>query len=142
MPRRQPADYRWNFGGLEVGSAATTTRRSRVRTGSSIPPLWTGSGGTFHRAGACCLGSASLLIRREPWQLGLTPVFCSVATRTPTLVVERVSRANGRVDVALKQIAGASISRVQALTDPSSSYRIEAGGAVAVVRGTTFALIG
>jgi len=58
------------------------------------------------------------------------------------LVVDRVSRQGTRVDISLKQVLGVTLNRVQALTDPGSSYQIEAGGATAVVRGTTFALIG
>ena len=51
------------------------------------------------------------------------------------LVVERVGRQGERIDIALKQVAGAALSRVQSFTDPGSSYRIEAGGTVALVRG-------
>ncbi|MDP8923005.1 MAG: FecR family protein [Chloroflexota bacterium] len=58
------------------------------------------------------------------------------------LVVDRVSRQGERVDVSLKQVFGATLHRVQTFTDPTSVYRIEAGGAVAVVRGTTFSLLG
>src|SRR5919107_1439750 len=58
------------------------------------------------------------------------------------LVVERVVQEGARVDVSLKQVLGVTVNRVQTLADPSSSYRIGAGGATAVVRGTTFALIG
>jgi len=59
-----------------------------------------------------------------------------------TLVVERVVRQGERVDVSLKQVFGMTLSRVQSLSDPGSAYRIGAGGAVAVVRGTTFLLLG
>ncbi|MCC6178984.1 MAG: FecR domain-containing protein [Chloroflexi bacterium] len=58
------------------------------------------------------------------------------------LVVERVSRAGGRIDISLRQVFGASLHRVQTLTDAGSSYRVEVGGAVAVVRGTTFLIYG
>jgi hypothetical protein len=58
------------------------------------------------------------------------------------LVVERVTRQGERIDVSLRQVLGATVSRVQSLGDPGSAYRIEAGGAVALVRGTTFAVIG
>lgn len=59
-----------------------------------------------------------------------------------SLVVERVSHGNGRVDISLRQVFGASLHRVQSLTDPSASYRVDVGGAVAVVRGTTFLVYG
>jgi hypothetical protein len=58
------------------------------------------------------------------------------------IAIEQVNRQGDRIDVSLRQIAGATINRVQTLTDSGSTYRIEAGGAVAVVRGTTFAVIG
>jgi hypothetical protein len=58
------------------------------------------------------------------------------------LAVERVSRDGSKVDISLKQILGSTLNRVQTLSDPGSSYRIDAGGATAVVRGTTFLLIG
>src|SRR5215210_1086129 len=58
------------------------------------------------------------------------------------LVVDTVTRNGNRIDVSLRQVLGVTVNRVQTLTDPGSSYRIDAGGAVAVVRGTTFALIG
>lgn len=58
------------------------------------------------------------------------------------LVVDRISRDGDRIDVSLRQAFGASLHRVQALTDSGSSYRVEAGGAVAVVRGTSFLLYG
>src|SRR5215216_517476 len=57
------------------------------------------------------------------------------------LVVEAVTRAGDRVNVSLKQVAGVTLNRVQSLA-AGSSYQIDAGGAVAVVRGTTFALAG
>jgi hypothetical protein len=59
-----------------------------------------------------------------------------------TLAVEQVARDGGRIDVALRQVFGVSLHRVQALADPASSYRVEVGGAVAVVRGTDFLLYG
>jgi hypothetical protein len=58
------------------------------------------------------------------------------------LVVERVSGRDGTVDVSLKQVFGATLNRIQTFTDPRSVYRIEAGGAVAVVRGTEFLIYG
>jgi hypothetical protein len=58
------------------------------------------------------------------------------------LAVERVSLNGAKVDISLKQVLGSTLNRVQSLTDPTSSYRIDAGGATAVVRGTTFLLIG
>ena len=58
------------------------------------------------------------------------------------LAVNEISRQGDRIDISLRQVLGASISRVQTLTESGSSYRIEAGGAVALVRGTEFALIG
>ena len=58
------------------------------------------------------------------------------------LVVERVSRDGAKIDISLKQVLGSTLNRVQSLSDPNSSYRIDAGGATSLVRGTTFLLIG
>jgi hypothetical protein len=58
------------------------------------------------------------------------------------LVVERVSRDGERVDVALRHVLGASLHRVQTLSDPGSAYRVDVGGAVALVRGTEFLVYG
>ncbi len=59
-----------------------------------------------------------------------------------TLVVERVSNEGGRLDISLQQVAGASLHRVHSLADPGSSYRVDVGGAVAVVRGTELLVYG
>jgi hypothetical protein len=59
-----------------------------------------------------------------------------------TLVVERVSRECDKIDISLKQVFGAALHRVQSLSDPQSSYRVDVGGAVAVVRGTQFLAYG
>ncbi len=56
------------------------------------------------------------------------------------LIVERVSRQGDRVEVSLRQVFGVTINRVAALANPGSSYRIDAGGAVAMVRGTQFVI--
>jgi hypothetical protein len=58
------------------------------------------------------------------------------------LVVERISRDGDRIDVSLRQAFGQSLHRVEALSNPGSSYRVDVGGAVAVVRGTTFLVYG
>ena len=58
------------------------------------------------------------------------------------LVVEQVSRQGDRIDVSLRQVLGATVNRVQTVTGSGSTYRVDAGGAVALVRGTTFAVIG
>jgi hypothetical protein len=50
------------------------------------------------------------------------------------LIVERVSRDGERVDVSLRQVFGIAINRVAVLADSGWSYRIEAGGSVAVGR--------
>src|SRR5687767_9779338 len=59
-----------------------------------------------------------------------------------TLVIERAARDGSRIEISLRQVFGVSLHRVQALTDPGSSYRVDVGGAVAVVRGTDFLVYG
>lgn len=58
------------------------------------------------------------------------------------LVVERLSKDGDKIDISLRQVLGASVNRVQTLAGSGSTYQIQAGGAVALVRGTTFALVG
>ncbi len=59
-----------------------------------------------------------------------------------TLVVERVRGDDGRIDVSLRQVFGASLHRVHSLTSSGDRYQVDVGGAVAVVRGTEFLLYG
>ncbi|MFN8523366.1 MAG: hypothetical protein U0821_09720 [Chloroflexota bacterium] len=58
------------------------------------------------------------------------------------LVVDEISNRDGVINVSLKQSFGATLNRVSALTDPRSVYRVDAGGAVALVRGTQFLIVG
>ena len=58
------------------------------------------------------------------------------------LVVDQLSRTGDKIDVSLKQVLGATVNRVQTVAGSGSTYQIQAGGAVALVRGTTFAMIG
>src|SRR4051812_20541312 len=41
------------------------------------------------------------------------------------LQVERVSRDGAKIDISLKQVLGSTLNRVQTLSDPGSSYRID-----------------
>ena len=59
-----------------------------------------------------------------------------------TIAVEEVSKQGDRIDISLRQTIGTTVNRVQTLTGSGSTYRIDAGGAVALVRGTTFVVIG
>jgi hypothetical protein len=52
------------------------------------------------------------------------------------LGVEGISKQGDRIDVSLKQVLGTAVSRVHTLADNGSSYAIDVGGAVAVVRGS------
>ena len=58
------------------------------------------------------------------------------------LVVDQLSKDGDKINVSLRQVLGATVNRVQTLAGSGSSYQIQAGGAVALVRGTTFALVG
>src|SRR5215212_2199840 len=58
------------------------------------------------------------------------------------LVVQSISRPGDRVDVTLRQVAGTSISRVHSFIDAGGGYRVEAGGAVALVRGSELGVLG
>lgn len=58
------------------------------------------------------------------------------------MAIDQIERSGDRVNVSLRQVFGASVHRVQTVTGSDSTYRVEAGGAVALVRGTTFAIVG
>jgi len=58
------------------------------------------------------------------------------------LVVERVSRQGERIDVSLRQVFGISVSHMQTFADSGSAYRVDSGGAVALVRGSQLAVYG
>ena len=58
------------------------------------------------------------------------------------LVVQSVSRPGDRVDITLRQVAGTSLSRVHTLIDAGGGYRVEAGGTVALVRGSELGALG
>ena len=58
------------------------------------------------------------------------------------LIVDQLSKDGDKINVSLRQVLGATVNRVQTLAGSGSSYQIQAGGAVALVRGTTFALVG
>jgi hypothetical protein len=58
------------------------------------------------------------------------------------LVVDQLSRNGDQISVSLRQVLGSTINRVQSIAGTGNSYQIQAGGAVALVRGTTFALVG
>ena len=55
-----------------------------------------------------------------------------------TVEIRELDREGSRTTIRLVSVLGTTVSRVVALTDPNSTYRIEAGGSVAVVRGTVF----
>ena len=52
------------------------------------------------------------------------------------LLVQDVSRSGDKVEISLKQVFGMAVSRVQKFSDPGSAYRIEVGGAIALIRGS------
>ncbi|MFN8522600.1 MAG: Calx-beta domain-containing protein [Chloroflexota bacterium] len=56
-----------------------------------------------------------------------------------TIAIKQASGLGGRrVDITIENVLGNTVNRVASLADPSSSYRVESGGTVAVVRGTSF----
>lgn len=59
-----------------------------------------------------------------------------------TLEVQQVTQQGTHIEVSLKQVFGMTISRIQTFADPGSAYRIEAGGAVALIRGSETTVAG
>jgi hypothetical protein len=58
------------------------------------------------------------------------------------LVVDGIEKNGDKINISLRQVLGTSLHRVQTIGGSDSLYRVEAGGAVALVRGTTFAVFG
>jgi hypothetical protein len=58
------------------------------------------------------------------------------------LVVQSVSRPGDRVDVTVREVSGTSVSRVHSFIDAGGGYRVEAGGVVALVRGSELGVLG
>ena len=78
------------------------------------------------------VGRVDHLLRRSEIELGAETI----------LVVQSVSRPGDRLDISLRQVAGAPHSRVQTIVDAGGGYRVEAGGAVALVRGSELGVLG
>jgi hypothetical protein len=58
------------------------------------------------------------------------------------LVIQQINKQGETIDISLQQVLGATLSRVQQLADTGSRVRIDAGGAVALVRGTELLVSG
>ncbi|MFN8523892.1 MAG: Calx-beta domain-containing protein [Chloroflexota bacterium] len=59
-------------------------------------------------------------------------------SETTVVLKEIGGGSNRRVNIGIENVLGSTVNRVAALTDPASSYRVEGGGTIALVRGTTF----
>ena len=59
-----------------------------------------------------------------------------------TLILEEARQDGTRIEVSLRQVFGVSLHRVQTLVDTGASYRVDVGGAVAIVGGTDFLVYG
>lgn len=55
-----------------------------------------------------------------------------------TIIVRDLQRSGSQTTITLESVIGATVHRVTSLADPGSSYRVETGGSVALVRGTVF----
>jgi hypothetical protein len=55
-----------------------------------------------------------------------------------TVIIRELGRDGRGTTIAIQSVVGSTVNRVVSLTDIGSSYRVEAGGTVALVRGTVF----
>jgi hypothetical protein len=55
-----------------------------------------------------------------------------------TVILHDLNREDERTTISIESAIGTTVSRVVTLTAPGSSYWVEAGGSVALVRGTVF----
>ena len=53
------------------------------------------------------------------------------------LIIQEMASQGGRTTIAVQSVFGATLHRVVTLTDPNSTYRVEAGGTVASSVGPT-----
>lgn len=56
-----------------------------------------------------------------------------------TIVLDDLGQSGTRTTISIVSVLGTTLHRVVPLTDASSTYRVESGGTVALVRGTVFA---
>jgi hypothetical protein len=56
-----------------------------------------------------------------------------------TIIIREAAREGQVTTITVQSVVGTTLNRVVALSNPGSSYRLEAGGTVALVRGTVFA---
>src|SRR5688572_31038573 len=62
--------------------------------------------------------------------------------RDTILIIGVISRQDNSVNVVLGQASGATVSRIEKLTEPGSLYAVVMGGAIAVISQGTLALRG
>ena len=55
-----------------------------------------------------------------------------------TIIIRDLAQEGQRTTVSIQSVVGTIVNRVVTLTDAGGSYRVEAGGTVALVRGTAF----
>lgn len=55
-----------------------------------------------------------------------------------TVIIRDLAREGSATTIGIQSVVGTTVHRVVALTDAGSTYRVEAGGTVALVRGTVF----
>lgn len=56
-----------------------------------------------------------------------------------TIIIRDLTREGSTTTIGIQSVVGTVLNRVVTLTDSGSTYRVEAGGTVALVRGTVFA---
>ena len=56
-----------------------------------------------------------------------------------TIILREMAQRGSTTTITVESVIGSTLHRVVTLTDPSSSYRVDSGGTVALVRGTVFA---
>jgi hypothetical protein len=55
-----------------------------------------------------------------------------------SLILREMTTAGTRTSIAVETLVGSTVHRVVASLDPGSSYQVQSGGSVALVRGTVF----
>ena len=55
-----------------------------------------------------------------------------------TIIIRDLGSQGARTNISIESVVGSTVHRVTTLSDPGSTYRVDSGGTVALVRGTVF----
>jgi hypothetical protein len=122
------------FGQVDEGATLTVLRGTVALTRSDGSALQPATTGTVVHAGdrIATVGPAGALITF------FVGAEIEMGADTTIAIQDIRGNSSGVIDVTIENVLGSTVHRVATLTNAGSSYRVVAGGTVALVRGTTF----